>query len=109
MAERNNSLNINRTGSTRSSKTLPIYGKKKNEWRPWWRIGNTIGDVEGGSIAFKEERDLDRDSEESEDAKYVKTNDIGLNFLLLSSYSDAFYYVEAANTLYQAVQNLQAR
>jgi hypothetical protein len=109
MAEESNNLNINRTGGTKSIKTLPTYGNKKNEWRPLWNKFNAIGDAEGWSIAFKEERDLACDSEDKDDVKYVKANDIGLNFLLLSSYLDAFYYMEAADTLYQAVQNLQAR
>jgi hypothetical protein len=101
--------NVNRTGGTKSIKTLPIYGNKKNEWRPWWGKFNAIGDAEGWSIAFKEERDLDRDSNDEDDVNYVKANDIGLNFLLLSSYVDAFYCVEATESLYQAVQNLQGR
>jgi hypothetical protein len=106
MAEDNNNLNINRTGGTKAIKTLPIYGNKRNKWRPWWRKFNAIGDADGCSIAFKEERDLDCDPEDNDDVKHVKANDLGLTFLLLSSYSDAFYYVEAADTLYQAIQNL---
>jgi hypothetical protein len=39
--------------------------------------------------------------------KYMKANDIGLNFLLRSSYGDAFYYVESVESLYEAVQKLQ--
>jgi hypothetical protein len=47
---------------------------------------NTIGDAERWSVAFKEERDLDQDSEEDDDVKHVKAIDIDLNFLFLSSY-----------------------
>jgi hypothetical protein len=71
MAEENNNLNINRTGATKSIKTLPFYGTKKNEWHPWWRHFNAIGDAEGWSIAFKEERDIDHDSEEDDDIRNV--------------------------------------
>jgi hypothetical protein len=106
MAVEHNDLDINGTGGTTLIKTLPFYGTKKNAWRPWQRQFNAIGDAEGWSIAFKEERDIDHDSEEDNDIKYVKANDIGLSFLLLSSYRDAFYYMESTNTLYEAVQKL---
>jgi hypothetical protein len=68
--------------------TFPFYGTKKNQWCPWWRKSNAVGDAEGWSIALKEERAIDCDSEEDDDAKDVIANDIGLNFLLLSFYTD---------------------
>jgi hypothetical protein len=104
------------SSSVKSIKTLPFSGKKKEKFREWWRKLKAIAAQDGWLLALETERDMNEVLKEGEKVviddsliEYIKMNDHGLNFLVLSLQDDAWRYVEQAKTLYEAGQNLKAR
>jgi hypothetical protein len=99
----------NFSGCLKSIKTLPFSGKRKERFREWWRKLKAIASQDGWLIALESEKTIDRSSKDQNMLDYIKANDHGLNFLILSCSDDAWRYVEQAKTLHEAGKNLRTR